>query len=140
MNMAYVAGPIFIIFPIMIYWVLAAIVLSDPGYVTKKMIEDIYSKNDINSSEIGLSITMKDVLNTLTTNYLKSQNIHLNLNYQINDIEGGEEMPTDTTIESTEREIEMNQMSRREHTPLVANRMPSDAHEHEIKRTLHSIY
>ena len=45
--MAYVAGPIFIIFPIMIYWVLAAIVLSDPGYVTKKMIQDILAKNDI---------------------------------------------------------------------------------------------
>ena len=45
--MAYIVGPIFIIFPIMIYWVLAAIVLSDPGYVTKKMIQEIYSKNGI---------------------------------------------------------------------------------------------
>jgi hypothetical protein len=37
-NKAHVAGAIFIIFPFMIYWVLAQIVLSDPGYVTKKMI------------------------------------------------------------------------------------------------------
>ena len=81
----------------MIYWVLAQIVLSDPGYITKKMVLEIYSKNDINPSEIGLRITLKDVLNTLTTNYLKSQNIHLNLNYPLNDVEGGL-MPTDTTI------------------------------------------
>ena len=137
-NMAYVFGTIFIVFPVMIYWVLAAIVLSDPGYVTKKMVEDIYIKNDINKSDIGLTITMRDVLNTLTTNYLKSQNIHLNLNYPINDMEG--EMPTETTINSNEREIEMNQMSRRENQPLVSDHVPSDVHEKEIKRTLHSVY
>lgn len=42
LSAAYIAGPIFILFPILIFWVLIQIVLSDPGYVTKKMVEQIY--------------------------------------------------------------------------------------------------
>jgi hypothetical protein len=71
-NWAWVLGPIFAVFPVMIYWVLAKIVLSDPGYVTEALVEKIFKDNDIKKEEIGLSITRQDVLNTLTTNYLKS--------------------------------------------------------------------
>ena len=41
-NKGRILGSIFIIFPILIYWVLIQLVLSDPGYVTRKLVNEIY--------------------------------------------------------------------------------------------------
>ena len=39
---AIILGLLFGIFPIMIYWVLFKIVISDPGFVTEKIVNHIY--------------------------------------------------------------------------------------------------
>jgi hypothetical protein len=65
---------IFIIFPILIFWSLLRLILSDPGRVTPQLIEKIYHQNGIDKNEIGRSYSMEEVCVTLTENYFKSQN------------------------------------------------------------------
>jgi hypothetical protein len=65
----------FSIFPILIYWVLFQIVCGDPGIVTKKVHDKILRDNNIDPSRIGIDITMKDVLETLTINTLIKNNL-----------------------------------------------------------------
>jgi len=66
-------GSLFIVFPVYIFFALFMIVFSDPGYVTKKMIAEILTKNGIKQEEIGSTYTMRDVLCYLTENYLRGQ-------------------------------------------------------------------
>lgn len=63
---------VFICFPTLIFWVLIRLVLGDPGRVTKEMASKIYKDNNIDESKIGTELTMPQVLEILTENYLKS--------------------------------------------------------------------
>jgi len=66
---------IFLLFPIYITWALLALVAGDPGHITPELVSKIYKENDIQASDIGSTLTMKDVIEILTVNYLKRQNI-----------------------------------------------------------------
>ena len=61
------------IWPLLIFWSLGAIVFGDPGRVDAKLKNNIYSANNINVFDIGTKYSMQQVLLTLTENYFISQ-------------------------------------------------------------------
>ena len=54
----------------MIYWTLLAILCTDEGKVTPKMIDKLYVENGIEKEKINIDYTMNDVLEMLTEAYL----------------------------------------------------------------------
>ena len=66
---------VFVFWPFMIFWTLAAIVFGDPGVIDKKFIDKLYAENKIEADKIGVEYTMKEVIEMLTENYLVRQSI-----------------------------------------------------------------
>lgn len=68
---------VFIVFPVLIFWVLAQMVFGDAGVVTKKLISKIYADNNIDESMINQDprLTMNQVLEILTENYFIRQGL-----------------------------------------------------------------
>lgn len=67
---AIILGVLFAFFPIMIYTASFSIVCGDPGIVTKKMIDEIYSYYEVDKSQIGTNYTQRDALHLLTLKML----------------------------------------------------------------------
>lgn len=61
---------VYLFFPLMIFWTLAAIVFGNPGVIDKAFVSKLYRENGVEEERIGEEYTMKEVIEMLTENYL----------------------------------------------------------------------